>query len=534
MGNLKEVIKLDKGFAEIRKIVAQSISPFGRTTAKQRRERKARAEASLRAFAETYFPHYCTKPFSKMHADMFERYQRAIDDALAAGDGSKLAHAAPRGNAKSTITTLILPLWCIVARKRRFGVIVSDTTDQANEFLEFVKTELEVNERLREDFPDVCGEGSKWAIGHIVTRNGVKFRCFGARKRMRGVRHGAQRPDLVIGDDLENDENVETHEQRNKSRNWFFKALMKIGARGTVFVIVGTLLHYASLLADLLKQPGWKSRKHQAVIRWSDAPKLWEQWERLYVTEGEDAASAFYEAHREEMLAGTEVLWPEEEDYLYLMTMRLTDGPAYFDSEKQNEPINPDECLFNEDWFVYIDDEEILQRLQRGEYKIKVGACDPSMGKRKKTNDPCAIVVLGVLPDGRIDVLEADIARRVPDRIIDRIIDIHAQYGLRLMGVEEVQFQEFFKDEIIKRAARRGVYVPVQGVRPNTDKALRIEKLQPHIRNALIRFRRSQRTLLDQLKYFPKADHDDGPDALEMAFNLVRQASWTPRFARVG
>jgi len=35
---------------------------------------------------------------------------------------------------------------------------------------------------------------------------------------------------------------------------------------------------------------------------------------------------------------------------------------------------------------------------------------------------------------------------------------------------------------------------------------------------------------IDQLRYFPKADHDDGPDALEMVFSLiVHHTSFGPR-----
>jgi len=68
------------------------------------------------------------------------------------------------------------------------------------------------------------------------------------------------------------------------------------------------------------------------------------------------------------------------------------------------------------------------------------------------------------------------------------------------------------------------VYLPVEGLRPNTDKVLRITKIQPQIKNGVIRFRRHQTILLDQLRYFPKAEHDDGPDALEMTFTLITQA----------
>ena len=141
----------------------------------------------------------------------------------------RIAQVAPRGHAKSTLASLILPLWCIVGEKRKFIGMVSDTTEQSADFLEFIKAELDVNERLREDFPDACGEGKVWKNGQIITKNGVKVKCWGKRKAMRGARHGSRRPDLVICDDLEGDENIDSPQQRDKDAEWFFKALMKIG-----------------------------------------------------------------------------------------------------------------------------------------------------------------------------------------------------------------------------------------------------------------------------------------------------------------
>jgi len=212
-----------------------------------------------------------------MHHELYETFGRRILQAESTGYGAKEVRAAPRGHAKSTLTTLILPLWCIAGRHRQFIGVISDTTEQAEEFLESIKAELEVNERLREDFPSACGEGRTWKVGKILTKNGVKVACWGKRKRLRGVRFGSRRPDLMICDDLENDENVDSPEQREKDRKWFFKAVMKIGGRYTVYLVIGTILHYDSLLARLIKQPVWTGKKWQAVIQWSDSP-LWERW----------------------------------------------------------------------------------------------------------------------------------------------------------------------------------------------------------------------------------------------------------------
>lgn len=484
-----------------------------------------------------YFPHHLTAKLSPMHDLLYENFGHRILQSESTGLGAREVQAAPRGHAKSTLTTLILPLWCIAGRHRRFIGVISDTTEQAEEFLESIKAELEVNERLLEDFPQACGEGRTWKTGKILTQNGVKVACWGKRKRLRGVRFGNRRPDLVICDDLENDENIDSPEQREKDRKWFFKAVMKLGGRYTVYLVVGTLLHYDSLLARLLKQPGWTGKKWQAVVKWSSSP-LWQRWETIFSNpdnvDAEKEADKFFTLNKNAMLKGTQVLWPEVEPYDYLMKMRVSDGPAYFDSEKQNEPIDPDDCLFQEDWFSFYDEDETASRLRNGDYLGFYCAIDPSMGSVSRKSDPSAILIGGLRENGVIDVLVADIKKRHPDRIMEDLFHYHEHYQLDRIVIEEVQFQELFKDQVIKEGAKRGIYLAVVGARPHTDKSLRISKLQPHIKNGLIRFSRQDRLLLDQLKYFPKADHDDGPDALEMLFSLIATGQNGPRIRRIG
>jgi predicted phage terminase large subunit-like protein len=67
----------------------------------------------------------------------------------------------------------------------------------------------------------------------------------------------------------------------------------------------------------------------------------------------------------------------------------------------------------------------------------------------------------------------------------------------------------------------KNIYVNINGLSNNQDKQLRIERLQPDIKNGYIKFLRDQKLLLEQLEYFPLAAHDDGPDALEMARRLI-------------
>ena len=523
----------DKEIEVIRAMIQTAAKPFPDDRPAQKK-RIDRAKKDFEYFGRTYFPHYINSASSDLHRYICTRFPEMIFTAIETGTGDKEGDAAPRGNAKSTWTTLALPLWVAAFKHRHFPLIVSETLNQSKDFISFIKAELETNERLAQDFPNLCGVGAIWQSDTIITRNGIKIKGVGTGQKLRGMRHGSKRPDLVIGDDLENDESVESPDQRKKLEKWFFKALMKIGQKDTVYIVIGTVLHYDSLLQDLLNRPGWKGKKFKAVLKYSKS-RLWETWERIFADisigkeVAEAAADAFYKTNSKEMLADTEVLWPEVEDYYYLMKMRITDGPAYFESEKQNEPINSEDAVFLEEWIQFYDEDDVdLSNVKHA------GAVDPSMGKKAKGRDPSAILG-GRMKNNVIYLTVADIDKRHPDKIIDDILVYQQRDPFDEFVVEEIQFQEFFKDSFEKEAHRRGLTMNVKGTKPNTDKDLRILTLQPWIKNGWIRFKRhGMGELIKHLIYYRpkgKGGPDDGPDALEMLKSLLESGLIVPASA---
>lgn len=499
--------------------------------------RKALGAKSLEAFAHLYLPAHFKDPPSRMHREVMV----GLQEITLARRGARVAVAAPRGHAKSTIVSLACVLWCICYDREKFIILISNTAGQADDLLSHVKAELESNPRLLVDFPRVCEEpGTKpgpprWRQDEIITRNGVRICAFGAEKKIRGRRHRQDRPGLIILDDVENEELVASQDRREKLLNWFTKAVLKAGDRRTNVVAVGTIMHYGSLLADLVdpqRSPGWEGRKYKAVLAWSARPELWEAWEKIYNDladgsgkGGPEAAGRFFAANREAMLAGTEVLWPEREDYYRLMEMRLTEGVASFDSEKQNEPINPAECLFRVEDMVFWDDqyhapEALFAAVgHHGEF---YGACDPSLGKAGRHRDGSAIItILRDRKTGFLYVIDADIARRPPDEIIQAITEYHRVRKYRAFGFECNHFQDVLADDLTKYSREKGHLVPIRKITSKGDKVIRIQGLQPKVKTGTIRFSRKHRTLLDQLRQFPKAAHDDGPDALEMAVSVA-------------
>ncbi|GAB0056723.1 hypothetical protein SIID45300_01034 [Candidatus Magnetaquicoccaceae bacterium FCR-1] len=488
--------------------------------------RRQRASSDLEFFARTYFPHYIRMPNSRMHDWLY----RQLPEALDARDGCRLVLAAPRGEAKSTIACKILTLWAVLTGRKHYVCLVADVADQAIALLDAIKAELEVNPRLTRDWSDETGIGKVWQTGVILTRNNRKIQAFGSGKRMRGLSHGPNRPDLVICDDLENDENVRSPEQRDKLENWLRQTVLYLGAAdGSMdLIIIGTVLHYDSVLSRLRQNPLWRSELFRSVITWPQRMELWDQWEALLLNEGTAAAQAFYDARATSMQEGAEVSWPQARPLYALMVRRATDGHKAFDSEQQNDPVSGEENPFS--------GKGVLQFWNTPDPEwVFFGACDPSLGLHGAGRDPCAILVGGVnRRQGSLMVIEARIARMVPDRIIEEIIALQARYGCVLWVIEAVQFQMMLYAELIKRSNQRGIPVPAMPVKPHTDKMLRIESLQPYIARGQILFHPSQTTLLEQLRHFPKADHDDGPDALHMLWEAAWKGSVPIEFRAAG
>ncbi|ULJ63275.1 phage terminase large subunit [Wielerella bovis] len=465
-------------------------------------------------FVQNYFPHYVRSPEkSELHEYLFFR----LPEIVASSKNETDAIAAPRGEAKSTLVTQLFSLWCIVAGRKHFILLVMDSIDQAYPMLEAIKAELEFNPRLQTDFPEVCGQGRTWQAGKMITANDICVEVAGSGKKLRGKRHGAYRPDLTILDDIENDEQVRNPAQRDKLDIWLKSAVLPLGGVGQKYdvVYIGTILHYDSVLSRTLNNPIWRSKKFKAMIAFPENMDLWQEWEQIYKIQGEVAANHFYQQNQKAMLQGSQTSWAAR-GVLDLMKIRMRDGHESFDSEYQNDPVSGENAPFAN----LLNDCLYLEKDLPKDLAL-FGAIDPSLGKAGNGRDPCAILIGGRCKQtGKLYVIEAIVKKMLPDRIIETVIALQKQYGCLKWAVETVQFQEFFKTELVKRAALSGCPVPAIGIKPNADKLLRIETLQPHFANGLIKLHKNHTVLIEQLRHFPKADHDDAPDALEMLWKI--------------
>lgn len=499
--------------------------------------RRKLAAIDLAYFGRAYLSRYFVTKAPAFHQELDEIWcsgvmkgmNPATDAArISRKQGCRKAIAAPRGHAKSTSFTFKDTMHSALYGYKHYTIILSDSTEQAEGFLGDIKTELEENPYIREDFGDLIGK--VWKSSVILLSTDIKVEAIGSGKKIRGRRHRHWRPDLLVLDDVENDENVNTPEQRRKLANWFNKAVSQCGDTYTDIVYIGTLLHYDSLLAKVMNNSAYDSVKYRGVISFAKNQSLWDAWEAIYndlsnPTHKEDGR-VFYEANEAEMLDGTKVLWEAKNSYYKLMCDRLSLGEASFNSEIQNDPIDPDTCAFNEEWFDWYQDGEV----DFSDPKFLLfGAVDPSLGKAKtRDGDPSAIIALAKdMYTGYMYVLEASVERRKPDQIITDILEMSKRMKLDYkkpfyqFGVEVVQFQAFFKDVLMEIGVSRGEYLPIVEISSLQNKDLRINSLQPFVKNKYIKFSDKHKALLQQMREYPMGKHDDAPDTLEMVVRLA-------------
>lgn len=163
--------------------------------------------------------------------------------------------------------------------------------------------------------------------------------------------------------------------------------------------------------------------------------------------------------------------------------------------------------------------------------RIRVLALDPSKGKADKSGDYSAFVLLGW--DGKQMWVDADLdngrpvepLESAPERrsIVEDGLQLFRAWGPQAFLVETNGFQSMVADALARAARERGLHLPVYTIDNTVPKVQRIRTLGTFFAQRRIRVRNSAggRMLVAQLRDFPVGDHDDGPDALHLAVEML-------------
>lgn len=466
-----------------------------------------------------YVPHFFFRKGCVFHDEIGETIQ-----GMTVNRGQKVLVLAPRGNAKSTICSMVAPLKFICEGTEKYILLISDTGDQARAYLKTIAQELEGNDLLQKKYPLACTPGTTWNKDRIETKNGVCVEAIGKGASVRGRKFNQYRPTLVILDDPQNDDDVLSATTRSRDIDWFDKALTPAGDTDTNFFVIGTNLHRESIVNTLSQRSDFRVMRYASIQEWPRNEHLWKEWESLYITNRADEAQRFYIEHKDDMEEGARVLWPEKENLLKLMQLRATIGVVAFATEKQNEPRDPNKCEFDEEWFT---GDDVWYDTLPSDPKvipsglIHIGYCDPAKGGETKRHDYPAIINLHYSPDLGRCFVSCDMTREPVNKRIDTILRFMDLHKMLAFGVEANGFQQLMAEELQAKSPLASI---IQINHNNVHKNTRISRLAIWFQRRFFIFKRGCRhtkIMMQQLLDHPNADHDDGPDGLEGAIRTL-------------
>lgn len=446
-----------------------------------REERVGRLKSSFKEFCEYYFPHYCTAPFAKFQLQQ----QREVYD----NQRAVFVYIVARAHAKSVIHTVLNTIFMMVNRECRTVLLSSYNETNAIRLLRDVQAELEGNQRLIQDFGPFQGTTS-WEAGRFLTRQGVFFVALGSGQSPRGLRNEPVRPDLIICDDFDEDEQSRNPDRVDNAEQWVRGALLgafDITGRAR-FVMVGN-----RFAEDMVLSRMYEVADHKMTVNILDK-KGQPSWPERYTR--------------------------AECDYMIEKMGYNVAQREYF-----NNPIQQGKT-FSRDWIQW----ETMTNLRQ--YRRVVAYLDPGF-KKTKTADSKAWVLVGYTGT-QYHVIKAYVGvASIVEMIgwgyeIDAIMQQHG--AVAQMWMEEVFLQSLLYDDFAEEAKKRGKPLPVRGdKRKKPEKDARIEAMSGHFERGNVKFNAAEKNshhmkrLVSQLLNFQPGvkTHKDGPDALEGAIHIL-------------
>lgn len=385
------------------------------------------------------------KPTPEFHRDGWRLY---CSDALQAGV------AAPRGHAKSTALTHVYTLAAMLFRAEDYGIIISTNEELAIEHLGDVTRELTENEELISEF-QIKGfiTNSKTEI-IVEMADGHQFRLLarGSGQKMRGRKWRGKRPGLIVCDDLEDDEQVENKERRDKFRRWYFRAVKPALRRGGKLRIHGTILHEDSLLARLMKDPEWKTLFYKAHASFDDF---------------------------------SDILWPDQFTEADLRAIRQGfieqfDSSGY-SQEYLNDPFDNTEAYLRKGDFLPMEEKDFDRPMKRC-----VGV-DFAISRKDKANRS-SMTVAGQTAENILQYIDQHVGRWDTTEIIDKMFEIQELHDPYCFFVEDGVIWKAIEPTLNKEMQSRNVFFECVAIGSIKDKATKGRGFQKRMKAQACRY----------------------------------------------
>jgi hypothetical protein len=406
------------------------------------------------------FRHRHEYPFAAFHRDLVEDFwdpEWAVIDL---------------GFRECGKTTLVEEGITIAALEGGFRncLIIGAKEELAAELLTNIKSELENNELIGEIWGPVRGD--TWTNTKITFRDGRCIQARGVGQTMRGTQHRNMRPDLVVVNDFEDDEEVLTPEGRRKTMRWFLKILLPACDRARRRVrIYDTVRDADSVPMMLIKQQRWKHR-FVPICYMDDAGEERSSWPgHPTLTEGWIAAER-------RMYASMGAMDIFEREY---MCSASSQADRTFTSEMIR--IEPQVRTFQA---VY-------------------AMIDPARSTGKKSAFTGWAVWSWVR--SHLHVWEAGEKHLQPDEIIDLAFRLNREWSPVEVGIERAGLEQWLEQPIRDRQVREGA-IPYRLV-PAVEQMGLIKGLQPYFTGAGgVTFQQEFPGLAEQMMSFPTGRRD--------------------------
>lgn len=403
--------------------------------------------ALIENFSGTFLsPRYDNRvPTPQFHRDAWTLY---------ASNWPQCAVMAPREHAKSTALTMDYILAEVMFRSSDYVVLVGSTEEFAQEQLGNIAEELHENIDLRNYFGVKGFESEAKADLIVVMQDGHRFRvlCRGSEQRIRGRLWKGKRPNLLVGDDMEDDEQVENPDRRAKFRRWFFRAAKQALGRHGKTRVHGTILHDDSFLNRIRKNKSWK---------------------HLY-----------YKAH-ESFDDFSNILWPDNWPEARLRGRQqefIDDGDAAgYSQEFLNDPLDNSEAFLRREDFVAMTDRDY------GTPKVICAAADLAVSKADKANRT-SISIGGKDVNNILHFVDQRVGRWDPVEWMEELFDVQMEHNPEVFWVEDGVIWKAVSPMIYREMQTRDIRINFEPILPIKDKATRGRSYQRRMRAKQCRF----------------------------------------------
>jgi hypothetical protein len=458
--------------------------------------RRAVTQADPLLFALVYLRHHLASDatagavsFGDMHLEWYRRARGLMHRQRK----SRSVEVAPREAGKSTVWFLVVPLWAAAHGHSRFAAAFAASATQAEGHLASFKRELETNDLLRADYPDLCAPRVR-ARGIIAadrvtlyeSASGFVFSANGVDSSVLGKKVGNLRPDLLILDDIEPDEAKYSGELKVKRLGTLLDAILPLNNNARV-VLVGTVTMPDSIVHDAVKVAAGEI----GTERGSAAEWLAEDWEvHHYLPTAVDPVTG------EERPT-----WPERWSMEWIKANRHTRSYA---KNYLNDPIGSDGAYWKAEHFV-------REQLQPVHVLLSI---DPAVSS-KGTSDYTGVSCLeyeppsAAFPAGRVRVAWAKRLRVTGDELRAFVLTtLAADQRIGLVYVETNQGGDLWKTVL------HGLPVKVKTKHQTEAKPLRAARVLNLYERRLVLHADGLLDLEREMVAFPKAPHDDLVDSV--------------------